>query len=98
MNTKKTNNKNGVKKMSKVIQVLAQMASDSSLQNEQAVEALLTTAEINAEQSEAIINQDAISLERQLDICPDIFCVLFPAEDGEEPSENEEESDTAINF
>lgn len=77
--------------MSKVIQVLAQMASDSSLQNESAVEALLTTKEINADQSEAIIAKDVITLERQLDICPDIVCIMFPAEDGEASEESEED-------
>tara|TARA_B110000467_G_C18309846_1_gene477286 strand:+ start:60 stop:323 length:264 start_codon:yes stop_codon:yes gene_type:complete len=77
--------------MSKVIQVLAQMASDSSLQTEKAVEVLLINEAINTEQSKAIITKDIISLERQLDICPDIFCLLFPAEDDEAESDSDEE-------
>lgn len=77
--------------MNKVIQVLAQMASDSSLQNEPSVKDLLTTAEINIEQSEAIIAKDITSLERQLDICPDFFCAFIPAEDDEQPKDEEEE-------
>ena len=81
--------------MSKVIQVLAQMASNLSYQNAHAVEALLKTAEINTEQSEAIITNDVTSLERQLDICPDIFCTFIPAEDdeNEENKESEESPD-----
>ena len=79
--------------MSKVIQVLAQMASDSSLQNKIAVEALLTIEEINAEQSAAIITQDVTSLERQLDICPDIVCIFAPAKDDDSEEEKEEEED-----
>jgi hypothetical protein len=77
--------------MNNVIRVLEQMANDSSFQNEQAVEALITAAEINAEQSAAIITKDINSLERQLDICPDFVCAMFPAEDDESNKENEEE-------
>ena len=79
--------------MSKVIQVLAQMASDSSLQNNESIDALLVSTDINAEQSDAIIARDVISLERQLDICPDIYCLLFPAEDDEAESNTEEEQE-----
>ena len=75
--------------MSKVIQVLEAMAQLSNAD----VEKLVAQAEINAEQAEAIINKDVTSLERQLDICPDIKCLLVPAEDDEE--EKEEEEDTA---
>lgn len=77
--------------MSKVIQVLVEMASDSSLENETAINALLISNEIDTEQSAAIIGKDVTSLERQLDICPDIVCVLAPAEDDEKESTNEEE-------
>ena len=79
--------------MSKVIQVLAKMASDSNFQNNEAIEALLASEEINAEQSKAIITQDIISLEKQLDICPDIVCIFVPAEDGEKPQEDEDEDE-----
>lgn len=102
MNTKKINNNNGVEKMSNLIQVLAKMASDSSLHNEAAIEALLASNDINTEQSEAIIAKDVTSLERQLDICPDIVCVLLPAEDDDVPtedeSENEEDKKSVMNF
>ena len=81
--------------MSKVIQVLEQMGNDASLQSEQAIEQLLATAEVNAEQAQAIINKDTIMLERQLDVCPDIVCLLVPAEDDEkEEGDEKEESDT----
>ncbi len=78
--------------MSKVIQVLAQMAQQANAN----VEQLLTDAEINAEQAEVIINKDVISLERQLDICPDIVCILIPAEDDEKEGHAEEEDQTEI--
>lgn len=75
--------------MSKVIEVLAQMASDTSLQSNKAIEALLASSEINSELSSAIIEKDITSLERQLDIQKDIVCFMIPAED-DEPSENED--------
>lgn len=86
--------------MSKVIQVLAQMANRADLQSAKSLETFLSTTEINAEQSEAIITNDITSLERQLDICPDIVCVLLPAEDDDDvPAENEEEDKkSVINF
>lgn len=80
--------------MSKVIEVLETMACDANLNSQAAVEELLNNAEINAEinaeQSEAIITKDVTSLERQLDICPDIVCVFVPAEDDEPEQETEE--------
>ncbi|KGJ89692.1 hypothetical protein [Colwellia psychrerythraea] len=77
--------------MNKVIQVLEQMASDSSLQNKTDIETLLTTAKIKTGQSEAIIAKNVVSLERQLDICPDIICFLVPAEDDDKDSETDED-------
>lgn len=82
--------------MSKIIQVLEQMANNANLQNEQAIEQLLTVTDVSAEQAEAIINKDVISLERQLDVCPDIYCLLFPAEDEEPAEDDSEESETEI--
>ncbi len=73
--------------MSKAIQVLESMAQQADVD----VEKLLTNSEINAEQSKAIINKDITSLERQLDICPDIVCTFAPAEDDEPEEESEEE-------
>lgn len=82
--------------MTKVIQVLEQMGSDAAFQNkqsEQAIEQLLTTAEVEAEQAEAIINKDIISLERQLDVCPDIVCFVLPADDDDENGDDKENED-----
>ncbi len=78
--------------MSKVIQVLEAMAQMSNADIEQ----LIAKADITAEQAEAIIIKDVISLERQLDICPDIYCVFFPAEDETPEGEDEEEKDEEV--
>ena len=80
--------------MSKVIQVLEQMASDASLQSEQAIEELLATTAVNAEQVEAIINKDVISLERQLDVRPDIVCFVAPAEDEDEEKDDKDDENS----
>ena len=82
--------------MSKIIQVLEQMANDASLQNEQAIAQLLATTDVNTEQAEAITNKDITSLERQLDVCPDIYCLLVPAEDDEPAEDDSEENQTDI--
>ncbi len=90
--------------MSKVIEVLETMARNANLNNQAAVEVLINNAEINAEQSKAIIAKDVTSLERQLDICPDVYCILFPAEDespedSDAPSEEENDNtQSVINF
>ncbi|RHW77869.1 hypothetical protein [Colwellia sp. RSH04] len=80
--------------MNKVVEILTEMAQNSSSDIEQLV------TQVTSEQAEAIIKKDITSLERQLDICPDIKCFIIPAED-DEPSENdkeETESKSLINF
>jgi len=79
--------------MSKAVQLLEAMAQLAHADIEQ----LLAQAEINTEQAEAIRAKDIVSLERQLDICPDVFCFLIPAEDEEPVKEEEEKEDTNIN-
>ena len=81
--------------MNNTIRVLEQMGSDASLQtqqNEQAIGQLLTTAEVDAEQAEAIINKDIISLERQLDVRLEIVCGVLPADDDEDEEKDDEDS------
>lgn len=75
--------------MSNVMQVLAKMGSDASCQNEAEVEDLLTRVELDGEIAEAIINKDIATLERQLDVRPDIVCMLVPAEDDDEEKEDD---------
>jgi hypothetical protein len=70
--------------MSKVIQVLEQMSRDANGQNEDAINNLLATAQLDTEITTAIINKDVITLERQLDVRSDIVCMILPAEDDED--------------
>lgn len=78
--------------MTTIIQTLALLASDASLQTPQAIEQLL--ADNNTEESiaTAIINKDIVSLERQLDVCPDIVCLVVPAEDDEDGEKKDKDS------
>ena len=70
--------------MSKVMQVLEQMGSDATLQSEGAIQSLLVSAELDTEITEAIVNKDITSLERQLDVRLDMVCGVLPAEDEDE--------------
>jgi hypothetical protein len=82
--------------MTTVIETLSQMASDASIQNSQDIEQLLSDNKIDEDIIQSILAKDVTSLERQLDVCPDIVCILAPAEDDEpeEESEQEEESNS----
>jgi hypothetical protein len=89
------NNKNGVQNMSKVIQVLEQMSRDANGQNDDAINNLLAAAQLDTEITTAIINKDVITLERQLDVRPDIVCIIAPAEDDDD--DENEDNDTEEN-
>lgn len=80
--------------MSKAIQVLAQMGSDANCQTEDAIQNLLVATELESEITEAITNKDVIALERQLDVCPDIVCVIAPAEDDDDENDKDDKDST----
>lgn len=88
--------------MSKVMQVLEQMGSDAHCQSDDAIKGLLAAAELATDMTTAIISKDVISLERQLDIRPDIVCLVLPAEDDEDEDDDkdttEETSNRVIGF
>lgn len=79
--------------MNNVIKILESMGSNLQFSNLIALGSLLTDIKVNSEQSKAIMTKDVSSLEKQLDICPDIYCLLFPAEDGEEEKESDTEQE-----
>ena len=81
--------------MTTVIETLVQLASDASLQNPQATEQLLINNNVEENIAESIINKDVVSLERQLDVRPDIVCAVHPAEDDDV---NTVINRTAVNF
>ncbi|NMH64952.1 hypothetical protein [Shewanella salipaludis] len=82
--------------MSNIIQLFERMGQDAGLQSRDAQLTAIQATDLTAELKQALLANDAVSLERQLDIAPDIFCALFPAED-EQPTEEapaEQEQDT----
>ncbi|MCI2282863.1 hypothetical protein L3081_04910 [Colwellia sp. MSW7] len=78
--------------MSKVIHVLEQMSRDANCQSEDAINNLLETAELDTKITEAIINKDVSSLECQLDVCPDIICIVMTPDDDEDEEKDDEDS------
>lgn len=81
--------------MSKVIQVLEQMSCDADCQSENAINNLLVATELDTEITEAIVNKDVISLERQLDVRPDIVCFIgTPEDEDDEDGEDEDTTET----
>jgi len=78
--------------MSNVIRLLEKLASDSKFQSEECTKQEIANAEIPEEVKHSILQKDSSSLERQLDVTPDIVCFVIPAEDDESPDESGEEN------
>lgn len=81
--------------MLNIIQVLELMGKDAKLQNADAINHLLNIAELDIDITNSITNKDIIALDRQLNVCPNIYCMLFPAipEDPLEQDNNKEDSE-----
>jgi hypothetical protein len=62
-----------------------------SQQTELNIPELTSKTGYTAHEVESFIGSDLTSLAKQLDICPEIICFIFPAEDDDE-SEGEDEN------
>ena len=82
--------------MTAVIDTLVQLASDASLQNSSATDQLLIDNKIDKETINAIVSKDVTKLERQLDVCPDIVCILVPAEDEDSEENTDDKTDSLV--
>jgi len=83
--------------MSDIIKLLEELGQNAKLQLKDEVEKAIVESELAEEVKTALLTKDTVTLEKQLDVCPDIFCILFPAEDEESedsPSEDEKEADS----
>ncbi|MDO6639077.1 hypothetical protein BCU94_18325 [Shewanella sp. 10N.286.52.C2] len=78
--------------MSNIIQLLERMGQDADLQNPLSLADAISTSNLTPELKQALSSNDITSLEKQLDICPDIVCMMLPAE-GEKPAEDEKPAD-----
>lgn len=83
--------------MTTITQVLEQMGQHANLQNNAEVEEFINQAELSIELKNALINKDTVSLERQMDVCPDIVCFLVPAED-DQPAEEDSKDNSETNI
>jgi len=83
--------------MSKVIQVLTQMASDATLINPELLTKMLFAAEISQKQQQAIIAKDIDALTDAIHDLPVIRCVPILIPDDEEQVITIV-SQTAVNF
>ena len=79
--------------MSSIIKLLERMGQESGL-TESAIEfeTAITESNLNEGLKQSMLRRDIVALEKALDICPDVVCVLLPAdEEGEESEEGEVE-------
>ena len=77
--------------MSNIIQLLERMGQDASLQTETNFEQAIAESALTESLKQALINKDDISLKRELDVCPDVVCILIPAEDEETDDKKEKD-------
>jgi len=80
--------------MKNVTQVLASMGASADLQSPESVTEFVNQSELSAELQTALIEQDVTTLERNLDICPDIVCIIMAPEDDEPSEEDDEQKDS----
>lgn len=86
--------------MSSIIKLLERMGQESGL-TESAIEfeTAITESNLNEELKTTMLNRDIVALEKALDICPDVVCILLPADEEENQEEekknNEEKIDVA---
>ncbi|ARD21323.1 MULTISPECIES: hypothetical protein [Shewanella] len=80
--------------MSSIIKLLERMGQESGL-TESAIEfeTAITESNLNEELKKSMLSRDIVALEKSLDICPDVVCVLFPAEEEETKEEDKKPSE-----
>ncbi|MPY23393.1 hypothetical protein [Shewanella sp. YLB-07] len=83
-------------KTSNIIQLLARMGQDASLQTPAEFEQVIRESELSNELKQSLINKYAISLEKQLDVCPDVVCIMVAHDEEDEDSTGIESSPLSI--
>lgn len=78
--------------MSNIIHLLERMGQDAQLQNQSQLEAEISQAQVSTSLKQALLSQDATALHNELDVCPDIVCLMVPAKDDKPKEEKESES------
>ncbi|WP_144206802.1 hypothetical protein [Shewanella donghaensis] len=75
--------------MSNIIQLLERMGQDADLQNPQLLADAISTSSLTPELKQALLNNDTSSLEKQLDICPDVVGLMVLTEDDQPEDEGQ---------
>jgi len=81
--------------MTNLVEILETLGKTSDLSNESEIKTFLESSKLDEETINAILTKNEEQLAHQLDVCPDIVCLLVPAEDDEDSegdSEEQEES------
>ncbi|WP_299793399.1 hypothetical protein [uncultured Shewanella sp.] len=78
--------------MSNVIELLERMGQDASLQSTEEQCIAIKSSGLEENIKEPLLKKDLIKLKKELDICPDVVCIFFPAEDEPEKDSPEKES------
>ncbi|MCK8044648.1 hypothetical protein MSG37_07105 [Shewanella sp. 1CM18E] len=76
--------------MSNIIQLLERMGQDASLQSFEQQQIAINESNLDERTKQSLSKNELIELKKELDICPDIYCVFFPAEDEPKQDESEE--------
>ncbi len=70
-------------KSSNIIQLLERMGQDASLQSTAEFQQVVSESTLSKDLKQSLLNKDIISLEKQLDTCPDVYCAFLAPEDDE---------------
>ncbi|MEZ9593049.1 hypothetical protein AB4298_00285 [Shewanella sp. 10N.261.52.F9] len=76
--------------MSNIIQLLERMGQDASLQSFEQQQIAINESNLDENTKQYLRKSELVELKKQLDICPDVVCIFFPAEDEPKQDESEE--------
>ncbi|WP_153912828.1 hypothetical protein [Shewanella sp. TC10] len=85
--------------MSSIIKLLERIGQESGL-TESAIEfeTAITESNLNEQLKQTMLNRDIVALEKALDICPDVVCILLPADEEESESEADKPSEDKVDI
>ncbi|WP_028773238.1 hypothetical protein [Shewanella waksmanii] len=77
------------KSLSTISQLLEQLGQDASLQIDAAQrQAAIASADISNELKQALIQADSLAVKNQLDVCPDVYCLLVAHEEEDDAGDS----------
>lgn len=81
-----------------VLALLTKMGCCAHLQSTAEIAELINQSGLSSELKQAFLSGDSGSIAKQLDVCPDIVCIVAPAEDDEPSEEDTEEPPNDIRY